>query len=284
MSTPFFRPASVKETVALLATYGDGACLVNGGTDIVEKIAQGRVQPKAIIYMHDIPELRKVALDNDSLCIGGAASYAALSAFPGIAPFTALCEAVAEIGSPAIRVMGTPAGNVGTAVPAADCNVALLALGAEFVLESVQGRRTVAAENMFTGYCTTLRRADELIREIRIPALLPHSGSAFVKLAKRKAQDIAQVSAGVWLQVENGRCIQARVALGAVNSRAVRAGSMERVLADVPFAQALEQIRGMVPEEASLRSPRNKAYKEAVIGVVVARAAEQAFQHSTGRD
>lgn len=279
----FFRPTTVNEVVKLLAEYGDTACLVNGGTDIVEKIGQGHVHARALIHMHDIPELQTIATEHGVLCFGGAVTYAALATSPNSVPFAALWQAIAEIGSPAIRVMGTPAGNVGTAVPAADCNIALMALGAEFVLTGPKGQRAIATADMFTGYCTTQRQPDELISQIRVPAMPPQSGSAFVKLAKRKAQDIAQVSAGVWLQTNANRCTEARIALGAVNKRAVRAYSMEKTLTSAPLEEALVCLRHMIPEEASLRSPRNKAYKEAVIGVVVARAVQQALLDSTGR-
>jgi CO/xanthine dehydrogenase FAD-binding subunit len=197
--------------------------------------------------------------------------------------FAGLMQALAEIGSPPIRAIATPAGNIGTAASGADCNAALMALNASMALASKAGERVLSYEEMFSSPSKSALRRDELIREIRIP-VNKAAASAFNKLAKRKAQDIAQVSACVCLEAEGGICKKATVALGAVASRTVRAKSMEELIVNKNIDAAVSSLKGFVPSEASLRSPRNKFYKERVIGILVGRALKMAHAEIAGRN
>lgn len=281
-TTEFFRPATLAEALATLDRYRQEAVVVNGGTDIVEKIANGSVEPAAIIYIQDIAELKGIREDGRFISIGGTATYNDVLQSPLSRRYSVLCQAIAEIGSPPIRVVGTPAGNIGTAVPAADCNVALMALDAEVVLVSLGGERTVKATEMFVSYCRTALRENELIKEIRIPKMPSGSASAFLKLAKRKAQDIAQVAAGVRLTMDGDVCREIIIALGAVSSKTIRAYSLEQLVVGKQVAAAVAAVKDVVPTEVALRSPRNKAYKEAVIGILVGRAIMQAYTEVSG--
>ena len=255
-TTEFFRPHTLAEALDLLAKYQQKALIVNGGTDIVEKIAHGTVDPEAIVYIQDVAELKGITQEDGYVRIGGAATYNEISASPLGRQYMAICQAIDGLGSPPIRVVGTPAGNIGTAVPAADCNVAMIALDAKVVLAL---------------------KPDELIKEIRLPLPAANSASAFMKLTRRKAQDIAQVSVGVMLAVEGEVCRAINIALGAVNATPVRAASLEKLIVGKKVVEGAQLIKGAFPSEAALRSPRNRAYKSAVIGVLTERAIMQAY-------
>lgn len=276
-ATEFFCPHTLAEALELLAKYQQNAVIVNGGTDIVEKIAHGRVEPDAIIYIQDIAELKGITQEAGYVRIGGAATYNEINASPLSRQYPAIRQAIDGLGSPPIRVLGTPAGNIGTAVPAADCNVAMLALDASLVLASKYGECTVPIKDIFVGYGKTQLKTDELIKEIRLPLPAANSASAFLKLTRRKAQDIAQVSVGVMLAVEGEICRAVNIALGAVNATAVRAYSLEKLMVGKKVAEGAQLLKDSFPAEASLRSPRNRAYKSAVIGVLTERAIMQAY-------
>lgn len=280
----FFSPRSLPEVLQILERYQDKAVIVNGGTDIVEKIAHGTVKPEAVVYIQNIDELKNITKNDGYVTIGGAVTYQAVLESPLCKQFAALMQSVVEIGSPPIRVVGTPAGNIGTAVPAADCNVAMMALNAEVVLASTAGERTVLFKDMFTGYCKTQLAGNEIIKEIMIPLLSSHTATAFVKLAKRKAQDISQVAAAARITVKDGICEEISVGLGAVSSTTVKAYSYEKLLLGKPVAEGIEAVKSTVPAEAVFRSPRNKAYKEAVTGVLTARAIQKAYAELAARE
>jgi CO/xanthine dehydrogenase FAD-binding subunit len=287
-TTEFHKPSSLADALELLDHYREQAVIVNGGTDIVEPIAHGGVKRAAIIYIHDIPELKGIRESDGFVRIGGAVTYRDVLASPACCQFSALKQAILEIGSPPIRVRGTPAGNIGTAVPAADCNAALMALDADIVAASKQGERIVKLADVIVDYRKTALAANELIKEIRVP-IVADTASAFIRLANRRAQDISQVCAAVRLTVDGDICRNAVIAMGSVNKVTVRAFSLEKAAAGKKVADVAAQIKGVVPAEVSLRSPDNAAfaarptadserqYKEAVIGVAVARAMMTAY-------
>ena len=277
-NTKFFGPRTLAETLDILDTYREEALIVNGGTDIVAQIASGAVNPSVIVYIQNVQQLKEIRSGGGHVCLGGAVTYVQIQTSPDCQQFSAMQKAIAECGSPSIRVVGTPAGNIGTAAPAADCNVALIALGAEVVLANKGGERIVPMADMFVAAWKTQRQPNEIIKEIHIPVVKNASGSGFVKLAKRKAQDIAQVSAAVSLSVDNKVIEEICIALGAVAPTAVRAKSLEALAKGKTLEAAMEAVNGQIPDEAALRNPRNKAYKEAVMGVAVARSIKQAFE------
>ncbi|MDQ2078920.1 FAD binding domain-containing protein [Xanthobacteraceae bacterium Astr-EGSB] len=288
--TEFFRPGNLAAALDLLDQYREQAVIVNGGTDIVERIAHGGVRRAAIIYIHEIPELRGIGEGDGFVRIGGAVTYNDILASPLCCQFTALEQAVKEIGSPSIRVRGTPAGNLGTAVPAGDCCAAMMALDAEVVAASRQGERAIKLADLIIDYRRTALAANELIREIRIPVVPGgKTASAFLRLTSRKGQDIAQASAAVRLTLDGDVCRHAVIAMGSVSKVTVRAYSLEKAVAGKTVADAAEEIKAMVPAEVALRAADNPAfaarptanierqYKESVIGVIVARAMMTAY-------
>ena len=279
----YFSPKTLCEALELLDKYREKAVIVNGGTDIVEKITHKTIDPEAIIYIQDIPELKNISADDSFVSIGGASTYEDVLSSPLCKQFAGLCQAVAVIGSPAIRVVGTPAGNIGTAVPAADCNVPLVALDAEIVLASKCGERTIKAKDMFIGYCKTQMESHELIKEIRIPKLGANTGSAFARLTKRKGQDISQVAVAVCLTLDGEVCQTISIGMGAVSSTTIKAYSLEKIMTGKKIGAGLANIKGVFPAEAMLRSARNKLYKQEVLSVVVERAVKKACDDAARR-
>src|SRR5881409_135603 len=99
----------------------------------------------------------------------------------------------------------------------------MVALGATFELHSPRGRRSVAAEEFYTGLFTTALAPDELLVEIAIPRAGPRRGSAFAEVARRHGDyALAGVAAVVALD-DAGRCREARIALLSVGDGPVLA-------------------------------------------------------------
>ena len=115
-----------------------------------------------------------------------------------------------------------------------DTAVALIALGAEAKIQSQGQERVSPLEDLFTGDGKTpLQLAPgELVTELRIPMPTSASGNAFHKISHREAVDYAQASVAVALRLEtgDGRCADARIVLGAVETRPVRAEKAEALL------------------------------------------------------
>ena len=114
-----------------------------------------------------------------------------------------IAEAMPHVAHVAVRNRGTFGGSIALADPAAEMPACALALGATLVLESVGGRRSIAADDYFKGLYDTERRPDELLVEALIPVPKPGTVSVFMELARRHG-DFAIAGVAFQLQMEGG--------------------------------------------------------------------------------
>ena len=112
-----------------------------------------------------------------------------------------LAAAAGEIGDQLVRNRGTIGGSLAHADPHGDLPAVALALGAEIVVQSPSGTRTIAADDFFVDYFTTALDEGELITEIRIPG--GQSQGAYAKFNRRTA-DWALMGAAVSKGAEAG--------------------------------------------------------------------------------
>jgi CO/xanthine dehydrogenase FAD-binding subunit len=120
------------------------------------------------------------------------------------------------------------------ASPAADTMPPLIAYGANCRSD----RRVIAAEEICTGPGETCLAGNELLLSIELSIPPPGSLSFFHKLAPRDAMAIAIVGVAACLEVEEGRVLRARIALGAIAPTVIRARQAEAELLGKPLATA----------------------------------------------
>ncbi len=105
------RVATPAEAIDLAAGHWDAMYLA-GGTELVNWLKQGIVAPALIIDLSPCA-LAGIGIDGDTLSIGGLASMAAVAENPEVRRrVPALAAAIEQAASPAIRRMGTIAGNL----------------------------------------------------------------------------------------------------------------------------------------------------------------------------
>ncbi len=105
------RVTTAAEAIGLASERRDAMYLA-GGTELVNWLKQGIVAPALIIDLSPCA-LGGIAMDGDTLSVGGLASLAAVAEHPEVRPrVPALAEAIEQTASPAIRSMGTIAGNL----------------------------------------------------------------------------------------------------------------------------------------------------------------------------
>jgi aerobic carbon-monoxide dehydrogenase medium subunit len=271
---------SVEEALQLLTQQGEDAKLLAGGHSLIPAMKLRLASPRTLIDLGTIPGLRGARIDGDSLAIGALTVHADVAAsdlvrqrLPGLA------EAASVIGDVQVRNRGTIGGSVAHADPAADFPVILTALNASFVLQSMSGSRTVAADDFFTDFYTTAMTAHEVLTEIRVPLPSATSGTAYVKLP-HPASGYVVVSAGVLITRQaSGSCASARVALGGLGSGPIRARGTETELQgksltpEVIAAAAAKAAENADPAEDTYASAE---YKRHVATVYARRAIEKA--------
>src|SRR5919106_1310815 len=192
---PSESPTRLEAAYSLLADAAGAPWRpIAGGTDLMVQVT-GEIgePPDRVLDIWRLDELRGIAVEADALVVGALTTYTDTRRSPVVAEFLpALVEAAATIGAAQIQNRGTIGGNVINASPAGDTLPVLLACGAEMVLGSARGERTVAADDFWTGYRTTARRPDELLVRVRIP-LVNDRQVRFRKVGTRRAQAISKV-------------------------------------------------------------------------------------------
>jgi aerobic carbon-monoxide dehydrogenase medium subunit len=271
---------SVEEALQLLTQQGEEAKLLAGGHSLIPAMKLRLASPRTLIDLGTIPGLRGARIDGDSLAIGALTVHADVAASDLVRKHLAgLAEAASVIGDVQVRNRGTIGGSVAHADPAADFPVILTALNASFVLQSMSGSRTVAADDFFTDFYTTAMTAHEVLTEIRVPLPAATSGTAYVKLP-HPASGYVVVSAGVLITRQaSGSCASARVALGGLGSGPIRARGTETELQgksltpEVIAAAAAKAAENADPAEDTYASAE---YKRHVATVYARRAIEKA--------
>ncbi len=265
----FERPADLSQALALLTEH-PGAVLVAGSTDWGVEVNIRGIRAPFAIGIDRLPELRTLHVGDDCVEIGAALSLSEVErGLEGRIPL--LDQLFPQFASRLIRNGATIGGNLGTGSPIGDTPPALLALEAVVVLASVDGDREVPLADYFTGYRQTAKRADELIRAVRIP--LPVSEiTAFHKIAKRRFDDISSVAVGFALDVQDGVVAKARIGLGGVAATPIRATATEAVLEGRPWTIDVvrEAADVMAREGTPMDDHRASApYRSAMLGTAL---------------
>jgi len=274
---PTESPRRLEAAYALLAD-SDGAPWrpLAGGTDLMVQVTGELGEPpERIIDIWALDELRGIRVAGEVLEIGALTTYTELRTSPVIAEFLpALAEAAATIGAAQIQNRGTIGGNVVNASPAGDTLPVLLAVGAEMVLGSAPGERSVAADDFWPAYRTTARRDDELLVRIRIP-LEPDRLVRFRKVGTRRAQAISKVVMALsWRPDRDGSWTNVRLALGSVAATPVRATATEAILeGSAPTRAAADAaVDALTGELQPIDDVRSTAeYRRVVAGRVLHR-------------
>lgn len=190
---------------------------------------------RPILFIDKIEEIGCVERNGENLRIGGGATMTQVlrhEATPQV-----LREAVRSIAAPALRNVGTLAGNLCNASPAGDSILALYALGAEVELRGVEETRVLPVQDFITGPGKNELREDELVSAIVVP-LQRRDISFFRKVGTRKANALTKVSlAGVVTLAEGAGTGDKEavvedigIAIGAVAPTVIRSKELEERL------------------------------------------------------
>ncbi len=108
------EPNSVYGALAAMNEHGENAMLIAGGTDLLPNMKHGLFEPKILVSLAGIEELRGIRVEPDgSLSIGAMTPLAEIAAHPEVrAKAPALAQAAGLVAGPQLRSMGTIGGNV----------------------------------------------------------------------------------------------------------------------------------------------------------------------------
>ncbi len=282
----YFAPHTLKEALDLLYKYKDEEVkILAGGTDLLVKMKTLDMKVDYLINIKEIPELKAVETNNQGLKIGATVPLSQLERREIIKEkYPALYEGIKSMAAIAIRNMATLPGNICNASPAGDTIPPLMVYEAQLRIESKEGERLVPVEDFLRGVGETIIRKEELVSQVIIPAPSSNSGSAFSKKSRVKA-DIAKINLAIWLEREGKTCKDARIVLGSVFIKALRAKRAEGLLkGEMVNKELLTQVARKAAEEIKpIDDVRSTAeYRTALARVMVEDTLKLAWERAGG--
>ncbi len=288
MTLPRFEyvaPRSVQEACSFMAQHKGEALAMTGGTDLLPKMKDRVLTPRYVVGLRSIAGLDYVKRDEKGLTIGALATLAQVAESSAVLKdYPLLAEAILKVASVQVRNIGTIAGNLCNASPSADTAPALMVMGARLKIGNVDGQsRVIPVEDLFTGPGKTVLTQGELLEEIQVPPPLPGSGGAYWKLSLRRAMDLATVGVGCFLTLDGKKCLEARIALGAVAPTPIRAKGAEDLVRGASLSADLLEKASAAAMSASrpITDIRSTAdYRRKMVGVLTRKAISQAWERA----
>ncbi|RWF65472.1 xanthine dehydrogenase family protein subunit M [Mesorhizobium sp. M4B.F.Ca.ET.215.01.1.1] len=284
----YIRPLSIEDAVGQLAGSAGTAAILAGGSDLLVRMKGGFIEPDLIVDIKAIEGLSEIKETAEGFSIGAAVPCAVLGesaslkkAWPGVV------EAANLIGSKQVQGRCTIVGNLCNASPAADSVPALVAAGAKALVAGPSGKRTIAVEAVPTGPGRTSLAKGEIVEAILLDKRAPRSGDAYLRFIPRTEMDIAVVSAGVNLTLdEQGVVKSARVALGAAAPTVLLVDEAAEALIGRKLDEAaLERLAKVCAGACRPIDDKRGTieFRRKVAGVLARRAATTAYARAGGK-
>ena len=258
-SFTYLAPRTLAEAATAMAEHGRDAMLVAGGTDLYPNMKRRQFEPKVVVGLRGIRELRGVRVESGGWTIGAGTTLSEVSTHPAIArDFPALATAAGLVSSPQLRNMGTIGGNVCVdtrcnyynqsyewrkaigfcmkkdgdiclvapgssrcwAVSSSDTAPVLWALGARLRVVGAGGERIVPIAALYRD--DGIEYLAKRPDEIVADVLLPPADgwrSAYLKLRRRGSFDFPVLGVAVAARMDGDVVREARIVLGAVASQ-----------------------------------------------------------------
>jgi CO/xanthine dehydrogenase FAD-binding subunit len=278
-SFDYHAPTTVDEALALLQANGPDSRLLAGGQSLVPMMNFRLAAPPVIVDLNRIPDLAYIEQRGDTVCIGAMTRQRAVEFSALVADrLPLLSAAIKLVGHLPTRSRGTIGGSIANADPAAELPMVLQALDGAVVVRGPKGQRTIAASDLFQDAMTTSIAADEILVEVRLPAMPAGAGFAVEEFARRHG-DFAIAAVTAVIVREGEGCTKARIATAGITSHSQRLSAAEQVLeqhglGESAVAQAAEIAAGTV-EPLSDRHA-SAAYRRQLTQVLTERAVRRA--------
>jgi len=277
----YLEPTTVAEACALLKQHGGEAKVFAGGAHVTILMKQGLYQPKALVNIKKIAELKTLKFDAaEGLIIGALVTHRELETSALVKEkLPVLCEAEREVANIRVRNMGTVGGNLASGEPLTDLAQIFIALDGKLKITGSSGQRTIPVEELFLDFYTTSLAEDEIITHIVLPPLPPRSAVEYIRFSSSSVVDKPSAGVAVRLTMDNDAVRIARIVLGCVGPTPVRARKAEESITGKKLTiELIAQAGAMASQECSPTSDLrgSEQYKRAIVRTLVRRAAAKA--------
>ena len=277
----FYKPDNLEKAIDLIADFGDEGRVIAGGHSLIPVMKQRLTDIKHLIDLSAIDELKGIKIKGSSISIGAMTTQVELitnAELFKVAPV--IREASLQIADPQVRNLGTIGGNVANGDPANDMPGLMQLLDATYKISGTKGIREVKAREFYEGAYFTAREDDEILVSITFNAT---KGGYSYEKQKRKIGDYATAAAGVILNVDNGVCSSASIALTNLSDTPVYCSDAVSMLIGKQIDDSLlsEVTKSCVEQSDPVADQRGPVeFKKYVAGIVINKALKRAFERS----
>lgn len=236
----YFRPTSLDDALGILAQTP--ATIAAGCTDLFPA-TQRPTLAGPVLDITAIAALRGVQKTPQGWRIGATTTWTDVIRADLPTAFDMLKQAAHEVGSVQIQNVGTVAGNLCNASPAADGVPPLLALDARAELSSKAGIRQMPLAQFLTDVRRTVLQPGEILTALHIPEHAGRGHSRFLKLGARRYLVISISMVAARLVVTEGHVRDAALSVGACSAVATRLDALEQALVGLPLDRVAEAVR-----------------------------------------
>jgi carbon-monoxide dehydrogenase medium subunit len=279
----YHAPRSVDQAVELLVRYGGDAKILAGGQSLMPMLNFRLTRPAALVDVNRIPALAYIREEDGTVAFGAMTRQRTIEFSPVVARrLPLLQEATRWVGHLPIRSRGTIGGSIAHADPSAEYPAVLTALQGEVVVQGPRGRRTLEPAALFETYLTTSLAPDELLIEVRLPAMAAGAGFAFEEFARRHG-DFALAGIAAMVVRDGARCTTARLASAGAGPVPVRLRAAEEILEHdglgaAAIAAAAARAAELVDPDSDVHASAD--YRRHLTHVLTARALKRAVDRA----
>jgi aerobic carbon-monoxide dehydrogenase medium subunit len=272
----YVAPESLDEALSALQAGGEDAKILAGGHSLIPLMKLRLAAPSLLVDLRRVPGLAGIQRENGTVRLGAMTRHADVAnGGLGLASLAA-----STIADPQVRNRGTIGGTLAHGDPASDMPAVLLAAEGTVTVRGSAGQREIAAADLFEDFLTTAVSDDEILTEVRLPAMDGY-GFGYHKFNRRQ-EDWAMVAACAYVsKAGDGTCDDVRIGLTHMGSTPLRATAAEQALRGRPLdaqsiAAAAEQAAEGTQPPADLNATAD--YKRHLARVLTRRALEDASE------
>jgi carbon-monoxide dehydrogenase medium subunit len=270
----YVAPDTLDGAITALKDGGEDAKLLAGGHSLLPLMKLRLAAPSLLVDLRNVPGLHGIQREDGSWRIGAMTPHVELERSHELG---VLSRAAGTIADPQVRNRGTIGGSLAHGDPASDLPAVLLITEGSVTLQGSGGQRSLPAAELFRDYLETELGPDEVLTEVRMPAL-DGWGFGYQKF-NRRSEDWAMVAVSAVVKRNGDACEEARVGLTNMGSVPLRASAVEEALRGQPLsaekvAEAAAQAAEGTDPPADLNA--SAEYKRHLARVLCRRALEQA--------
>ncbi len=250
----YYAPTSVAEALENLHKLGYDGKVLAGGQSLIPAMNFRMARPAALVDLNKIGELAFIKPAEDGgVVIGAMTRDSKVEKDPQVAArFGIIPEVMGYIAHPQIRNRGTFGGAIAHADPAAQLPALMVALKARIHIVKKDSWRWVSIDDFFLGPFMTAIEPDELLYEVAIPGLSPHSGASYQQVARQRGGYAQAAAISVVSLDGGGRCKEVRLVLFSVGETPILS------------AIAAESLEGQAPDPALIAAVAVKVARQEV--------------------